>query len=210
MGTTLLKFIGGLGALGVAMSMALEWTGSMDRVRENVIPFRAWGVTVNTTLQVPFLPSTLVIFIMAAEGGSLVAYLKNRKGRVPRYAGNPVFSENLTGRLDLKGLQACGVHYPTIRNQRCKEEWEHLEERDREVIREIVLKGGLMEADISALRHARGLEEPGRIPVPLTERVSFIHVDYTGYHSIVPAFLLWLNQKIQEEMRDESIAQEIR
>ncbi len=68
------------------------------------------------------------------------------------------------------------------------EEWNSLDEADKEVIREIVSQKGLWENDIVALLQARGFLHSTATFDPLAERVSFVHCDYAGYHSIPPEY----------------------
>jgi hypothetical protein len=68
------------------------------------------------------------------------------------------------------------------------EEWHDLDEVDKEVIREIVSQKGLWENDIVALLQARGFLHSTATFDPLAERVSFVHCDYAGYHSIPPEY----------------------
>jgi len=68
------------------------------------------------------------------------------------------------------------------------EEWNSLDEVDKEVIREIVSQKGLWENDIVALLQTRGFLHSTATFDPLAERVSFVHCDYAGYHSIPPEY----------------------
>lgn len=68
------------------------------------------------------------------------------------------------------------------------EEWKNLDDADKEVIREIVSQKGLWETDIIALLQARGFVYHTAHFDSLAERVSFVHCDYAGYHSIPPEY----------------------
>jgi hypothetical protein len=68
------------------------------------------------------------------------------------------------------------------------EEWNSLEEADKEAIRAIVSQEGLWETDIIALLQARGFLHPTATLEALAERVSFVHCDYAGYHSVPPEY----------------------
>lgn len=76
----------------------------------------------------------------------------------------------------------------SIIKQRIEEEWESLEEVDKETIREIVVQGGLWESDILALLQARGFLYHRVRYDSLADRVSFVECDYAGYHSILPEY----------------------
>ena len=67
-------------------------------------------------------------------------------------------------------------------------EWNSLEEADKEAIRAIVSQEGLWETDIIALLQVRGFLHPTATLEALAERVSFVHCDYAGYHSVPPEY----------------------
>ncbi len=93
-----------------------------------------------------------------------------------------------------------------VSKPRLDEEWDSLDEGDREVAREIVLHGGLMEPDIIAFLKARGFLPYGKAYEPIADRVSFIQCDYVGYHSIAPGFQSLVEEKIGEKFQDDSFS----
>ena len=68
------------------------------------------------------------------------------------------------------------------------DEWNSLEEADKEAIRAIVSQEGLWETDIIALLQARGFLHPTATLEALAERVNFVHCDHAGYHSVPPEY----------------------
>ncbi len=75
-----------------------------------------------------------------------------------------------------------------ITKKRVEEEWNNLEEADKETIREMVIQGGLWESDIIALLRARGFLHHTIRYDSLADRVSFVQCDHAGYHSILPEY----------------------
>jgi len=94
----------------------------------------------------------------------------------------------------------------TITNTKARvnvsEEWHDLDEVDKEVIREIVSQKGLWENDIVALLQARGFLHSTATFDPLAERVSFVHCDYAGYHSIPPEYQTQVEGVIANDYRE--------
>jgi len=90
----------------------------------------------------------------------------------------------------------------TITKERVEEEWNSLDEVDKEVIREIVSQKGLWENDIVALLQARGFLHATATFDPLAERVSFVHCDYAGYHSIPPEYQSQVEGVIANDYRE--------
>lgn len=196
--------------LWVAGKTVLEWTGKIDLIRTSLGAFAAWAVDLYGALSAPSHRSTVVIFSLSVSLVGMLVFIEKRKGRLWRSACQASREENVGGRLEAEKIATSMASTVAISYQQVKEEWEQLEEGEREIIREIVLKGGLMESDITAILKARGFVQYDVTYEPITDRISFIQCDYTGYHSIVPACRSWLSQKIQEEMRDESFSNEIR
>jgi len=73
---------------------------------------------------------------------------------------------------------------------------------DKEVIREIVSQKGLWENDIVALLQARGFLHATATFDPVAERVSFVHCDYAGYHSIPPEYQSQVEGVIANDYRE--------
>jgi len=96
--------------------------------------------------------------------------------------------------------------HPTITNTKDRlgiaEEWNSLDEVDKEVIREIVSQKGLWENDIVALLQARGFLHATATFDPVAERVSFVHCDYAGYHSIPPEYQSQVEGVIANDYRE--------
>ena len=92
----------------------------------------------------------------------------------------------------------------TVNKQHFDEEWDSLDEGEREIVRELLNNGGLMEPDVIALLQARGLLPYKGAYEPIADRVSFITCDYVGFHTIAPEFQSLLEDKIAEESRDDS------
>ncbi len=210
MGITFIKLVGGLGALWAATKMALEWTGKMNLVRESVSESAAWAVQLYAVLSAPSQPSTLLILSVSVGLFGLLVCFDNRRSRIFQYSSRNGLAKNQNESSEKDKLTAQIAGNRAINHQRLQEEWESLDERDREVSREIVLKGGLMESDITALLKARGFIPYEALYEPIADRVSFIQCDYTGYHSLVLVCQPWLSKKIQEEFKDDTFLNEIR
>jgi len=85
------------------------------------------------------------------------------------------------------------------------EEWNSLEEADKEAIRAIVSQEGLWETDIIALLQARGFLHPTATLEALAERVSFVHCDYAGYHSVPPEYQAELVGVLANDRGEDSL-----
>ena len=85
-----------------------------------------------------------------------------------------------------------------------EEEWNKLEEAEKEVIRAIASQEGLWETDIIALLETRGFLQPKGTLESLAERVSFVHSDYAGYHSIPPKYQAQLVRVLANENAEDS------
>jgi len=212
MGITFLKLVGGLGALWAATKMGLEWTGQMNLVRDSVAQSAAWAVKVHAVLSAPSQPSTLLIMSLSVGFFFLLVYVdnRNRRSRIFRLPLSPGSSRHQREQREKDPYSARISSNRPVSPFQLQEEWESLEESDRETVREVVLKGGLMESDITALLKARGFLQDGAAYESIADRVSFIQCDFTGYHSIVPVCRSWLSEKIHEELKDESCSNEIR
>jgi len=84
------------------------------------------------------------------------------------------------------------------------EEWNSLEEADKEAIRAIVSQEGLWETDIIALLQARGFLHPTATLEALADRVSFVHCDYAGYHSVPPEYQAELGGVLANSQGEDS------
>ncbi len=210
MGITLLKLVGGFGMIWAITKTCLEWTGKMHLIRASVSASAAWAVDLYGVLSAPSHPSTVAIFSVSVGLVGLLVYVEKRKvHRCRSQAGSsPIDSRSAQQEPD--GRMVSFGSNDAIGRSQVHQEWENLEEGDREIIREIVLKGGLMESDITALLKARGFLQYDNAYEPITHRVNFIHCDYSGYHSIVPACQGSLCEKIREEFRDDGISNERR
>ena len=91
-----------------------------------------------------------------------------------------------------------------IIKKRVEEEWNSLEELDKETIREMVVQGGLWESDIIALLQARGFLYHTVRYDSLAERVSFVECDYAGYHSILPEYHSLLEGVLATDYAEDS------
>jgi hypothetical protein len=85
------------------------------------------------------------------------------------------------------------------------EEWNSLEEADKEAIRAIVSQEGLWETDIIALLQARGFLHPTATLEALAERISFVHCDYAGYHSVPPEYQAELVGILANDQSEDSL-----
>ena len=96
---------------------------------------------------------------------------------------------------------------PTITKDRVDvaEEWNSLEEADKEAIRAIVSQKGLWETDIIALLQARGFLHPTATLEALAERVSFVNCDYAGYHSVPPEYQAELVGVLANDQGEDSL-----
>ena len=207
----ILKTLGGIGALWGVLKTVLEWTGYIQVMGASVTDSSAWILGVLTVLNAPSQSMTLLITVVSfGVFGMLV--LRDGKERPP---GRWKHKQGGGNELD---IQSGSESYPgrmgnsqVLRNQQFQEEWEQLEEGDREVLREIILKGGLLDSDIAAILQARGFPPTqDEVQRTIADRVCFLVCDYSGYHSVHPVCHAWLRQKILSEMRDESMAGEIR
>ena len=61
-----------------------------------------------------------------------------------------------------------------------------------------------MEPDMIALLQARGLLPYKGAYKPLAERVNFITCAYVGFHSIAPEYQALLEEKLEQESKDDS------
>jgi hypothetical protein len=95
---------------------------------------------------------------------------------------------------------------PTITQDRVDvaEEWNSLEEADKEAIRAIVSQEGLWETDIIALLQARGFLHPTATLEALAERVRFVHCDYAGYHSVPPEYQVQVEGVLANDQGEDS------
>ena len=85
------------------------------------------------------------------------------------------------------------------------EEWNSLEEADKEAIRAIVSQEGLWETDIIALLQARGFLHPTATLEALAERVNFVHCDHAGYHSVPPEYQAELVGVLASDQGEDSL-----
>lgn len=93
---------------------------------------------------------------------------------------------------------------PAITQERVKEEWNGLDEADKETIREMVVQGGLWESDIIALLQVRGFLYHNSRYDSLADRVTFVQCDYTGYHSILPEYQALLEGVLAADYAEDS------
>lgn len=93
----------------------------------------------------------------------------------------------------------------TIAKERVEEEWNSLEEADKETIREMVVQGGLWESDIIALLQVRGFLYHNARYDSLADRVSFVQCDYAGYHSILPEYHSLLESVLAADYAEDSL-----
>ena len=210
MGITLLKLVGGFGMIWAIAKICLEWTGQMHLIQASVQASAAWAVNLYGVLSAPSPPSTVAIFSASVGLVGLLVYVEKKKGHRWRSGSGLSPLDNPHSPQESDGRMAYFLTNEADWRSQVHQEWEKLEEGDREVIREIVLKGGLMESDITALLQARGFIRYGNPYEPIADRVNFIQCDYTGYHSIVPGCYSSLCEKIREELRDDSISRERR
>ena len=204
MGITGLKTLCGIGLLWALTKTGLEWTNNMPWIREVFMDSSERGRELFAMLPAVSYPTTVEIFGASACLYGLLVFFEHRKasrGRIRFGWGNSEPCPRSQGQGDgpERGERVGGYSW----NQVCQI-WDDLEESDREIVREIVIKGGLMESDITALLKARGFIQHDHAYEPIAERVPFIQCDFMGYHSIVPAWKSWLCGKIREELRDES------
>ena len=187
-----------------------EWTGRMDFIQTSLGVLSAWVVDLYGVLSAPSHQSTVVIFSLSLSLVGMLVYIEKRRGRKWQSTLGVSRGNDDAGGPGEEKFSTSTVSRGAINYRQIQEEWDHLEEGEREIVREIVLKGGLMESDISAILKARGFLQYEATSAPITDRISFIQCDYTGYHFIVPACQSWLSEKIHEEMKDESFSHEIR
>lgn len=98
------------------------------------------------------------------------------------------------------------VESVAIIKKRIEEEWENLEEMDKETIREMVVQGGLWESDILALLQVRGFSYRTLRHDSLADRVSFVQCDYAGYYSIIPEYHSFLEDILATDYAEEALA----
>ena len=133
--------------------------------------------------------TTLLALALSLSILGILFFLTRSKRRGPPSAPFPHQSRAIV-RKDQVFRPGRAPDRPTLTKDRVKvsEEWNSLDEADKEVIREIVSQKGLWESDITALLQARGFVHHTASFDSLAERVSFVHCDYAGYHSIPPEY----------------------
>ncbi len=205
MGKYVLKLLAGLGVLWSVTKTLLEWLGNIDFIAEN-FKEPGWIREVYTFLHTPSPTSNLLVFSISFSLFGFLRYYEKRKRETPRYITLPQTSTFQVSRLKKEHTPEKPSPVSEVSQPRLDEEWDSLDEGDREVAREIVLTGGLMESDIIALLKARGFLPYDSAYEPIADRVSFIQCDYVGYHSIVPGFQSLVEEKIAEEYQDDSFS----
>jgi len=203
--TKFFKLLSGFGILisVTTIALKLEWFGNSTFLIErfNQPGWVGKGYQVLITV-----PPNENLFLLSASVGlyiSLVYYEKKKRERY-RYIPVPQRSTFQAGGVKKVPALAKPSTSTTVTKERLDKEWDSLDEGDREIVRELVTKGGLMEPDVIALLQARGFLPYKEAYEPLADRVSFITCDYVGFHSIAPEFQSLLEDKIAEESRDDS------
>jgi len=205
MGKKGLKLLAGLGVLWSVTKTLFEWLGNIDFIAESLNE-PGWIREVYTFLHTPSPTSNLLVFSISLSLFGCLRYYEKRKREPPRYITLPQTSTFQVSWVKKERTPETPSPISEVSQPRLDEEWDNLDEGDREVAREIVLTGGLMEPDIIALLKARGFLPYDSAYEPIADRVSFIHCDYVGYHSIAPGFQSLVEEKIAEEYRDDSFS----
>jgi len=205
MGKKGLKLLAGLGVLWSVTKTLLEWLGSIDIIAESFNE-PGWIGEVYTFLHTPSPTSNLLVFSISFSLFGFLRYYEKRKRETPRYITLPQTSTFQVSPVKKERTSEQPSPVSEVSKPRLDEEWDSLDEGDREVAREIVLTGGLMESDIIALLKTRGFLPYDSAYEPIADRVSFIQCDYVGYHSIAPGFQSLVEEKIAEEYQDDSFS----
>jgi hypothetical protein len=147
-----------------------------------------------------------ILFLLCTSVGLYVGlvYYEKKKRKKYRPKKYPKTSTLQTGGVKKVPAPTKPSTSTTVSKQRLDEEWERLDEGEREIVRELVNNGGLMEPDVIALLQARGLLPYKGAYEPLAERVNFITCDYVGFHSIAPEYQALLKEKLEQESKDDS------
>ena len=155
----------------------------------------------------PTTTSILLVLVFSLSVWGILLFLERTKRNTPSPA--PSWPPTPRGRMHQKQLSKPRPRpqdRPTITKNRIEieEEWNILDEEDKEAIRAIVSQGGLWEADIIALLKARGFLHTATVD-SLAERVSFVDCDYARYYSILPEYQALLDLLLAKDYAENSL-----
>ena len=171
-----------------------------------------WIGTFSRLILMPDPTITLWILIFSLGIWVILSSIKGTKRKVPSLPTPlpPPTAESFPPRGSLRQKylsQPRPSESPTIAHRNpvmVEEEWNKLEEAEKEVIRAIASQEGLWETDIIALLETRGFLQPKGTLESLAERVSFVNSDYAGYHSIPPEYQAQLVSVLANENAEDS------
>ncbi len=146
-----------------------------------------WLETFFRMVLTPSSTTTLLVLALSLSVLGILFFLERTKRKAPPSTPLPR-TPRPSIRKERVSRPQRSPESPTITKNQVEvaEEWNSLEEADKEAIRAIVSQEGLWETDIIALLQARGFLHPSATLNSLSERASFVHCDYAGYHSIPP------------------------
>ena len=171
-----------------------------------------WIETFSGFVLTPTPTTILLVLALSLCVWGILSVLDRTKRKAPPPPPPHPGSLPFPPRGSLRQEQPCRLRQapesPTISHQDCVDiagEWNSLEEADKEAIRAIVSQKGLWETDISALLQARGFLHPKATLESLAEKVSFVHCDYAGYHSIPQEYQAQLEGVLADDHGEDSL-----
>jgi len=166
-----------------------------------------WEETFFRLVLMPAPTTTLLVLALSLSVLGMLFFLERTKRKAPPPAPLPPIPRPSIRKEPVSRPWGGRPEPPTITQDRVDvaEEWNSLEEADKEAIRAIVSQEGLWETDIIALLQARGFLHPSATLEALAERVSFVHCDFAGYHSVPPEYQAELVGVLANDQGEESL-----